>query len=777
LFTQAYNDKINSASVTGTTTKTLTLTQQDGGEITASWTDLNTDAVISVFGRTGAVVAANGDYTTAQVTESGNLYFTQARVSANTDVAANTAARHNAVTLGTANGLSLSTQVLSLGLASAGVTGALSGTDWSTFNSKQNALTLTTTGTSGAATLVGSTLNIPQYQAAGTYVTSVTASSPLFSSGGTTPNITIQQASGSQSGFLSSTDWTTFNNKQNALTNPVTGTGNTNYLSKFTSNGSTIGNSQIIDDATRVGIGVSPTTNKLEVGGSITVGTGVTGNTDIRFNNATNGKIHYVFSDSASGELGIEAGASVGIKFNTNGANTRMAIFSDGNVTIGNSPSNAGFKLDVNGTGRFSGVVTTTNKYVSTVGNNNIVFESLSATTGFQYIQLLNNTAHTIFGIEGTGAGSLLTGGSANASVFTSVGNTNLEFGTNQVKRLTIAASTGAATFSSSVTAASIIRSGGTSSQFLKADGSIDSNTYVTGGPFLPLIGGTLTGGLSGTSAFFSSDIQTSTRLIASNPTATIAITASLSGTTNRIEGTNLPLEIYNFNTEIRLRAGTGSAQFTLTTGGNVLIGTTTDTGNDRRLQVAGNLFVDDNATTGNGVQLKNADRPLITRGWDAFTSGNKTGVGRWGVYMESAELFIGSPGTDYTGGLVTIGGWLVNGTRQPNLTVNNQTRNVTATGSITATSFFESSDSTIKTLVEDAYQAKGIDSVVAKLYIKNGKQELGYYAQDLEGVLPSAVNKGSDGLLNLSYREVHTAKIAYLEEEIRQIKKRYEIN
>jgi hypothetical protein len=33
----------------------------------------------SVFGRTGAVVGATGDYTTAQVTESGNLYFTNAR--------------------------------------------------------------------------------------------------------------------------------------------------------------------------------------------------------------------------------------------------------------------------------------------------------------------------------------------------------------------------------------------------------------------------------------------------------------------------------------------------------------------------------------------------------------------------------------------------------------------------------------------------------------------------------------------------------------------------
>lgn len=55
-------------------------------------------------------------------------------------------------------------------------------------------------------------------------VTSVTASSPLASSGGATPNITIAQASGSTNGFLSSTDWTTFNNKQNTITLTTTGT-------------------------------------------------------------------------------------------------------------------------------------------------------------------------------------------------------------------------------------------------------------------------------------------------------------------------------------------------------------------------------------------------------------------------------------------------------------------------------------------------------------------------------------------------------------------------
>jgi hypothetical protein len=73
-----------------------------------------------------------------------------------------------------------------------------------TWNAKQNAITLTTTGTSGAATLVGATLNIPQYQG--------------------------------------------------VLTNPVTGTGTTNTLPKFTGT-SAIGNSNITDDGTRITLG------------------------------------------------------------------------------------------------------------------------------------------------------------------------------------------------------------------------------------------------------------------------------------------------------------------------------------------------------------------------------------------------------------------------------------------------------------------------------------------------------------------------------------------
>jgi hypothetical protein len=77
-----------------------------------------------------------------------------------------------ALTLGTsgtdlsstvANGTTTPVITLDVPTASAVNRGALSAADWSTFNAKQDAITLTTTGTSGAATLTGATLNIPQY--------------------------------------------------------------------------------------------------------------------------------------------------------------------------------------------------------------------------------------------------------------------------------------------------------------------------------------------------------------------------------------------------------------------------------------------------------------------------------------------------------------------------------------------------------------------------------------------------------------------------------------
>ncbi len=95
-------------------------------------------------------------------------------------------------------------------------------TNWDTAYS-QRISTFTTTGNSGAATFSGNVLNIPNYTAAG-----IGAVVPTRTIGTTTPlqgggdlsadrTLSILQATTSQSGYLSSTDWNTFNGKQAAL--------------------------------------------------------------------------------------------------------------------------------------------------------------------------------------------------------------------------------------------------------------------------------------------------------------------------------------------------------------------------------------------------------------------------------------------------------------------------------------------------------------------------------------------------------------------------------
>jgi hypothetical protein len=55
------------------------------------------------------------------------------------------------------------TNTISIPAATNSVNGYLTSTDWTTFNGKQATITLTTTGTSGAATFTSNTLNIPNY--------------------------------------------------------------------------------------------------------------------------------------------------------------------------------------------------------------------------------------------------------------------------------------------------------------------------------------------------------------------------------------------------------------------------------------------------------------------------------------------------------------------------------------------------------------------------------------------------------------------------------------
>lgn len=158
------------------------------------------------------------------------------------------------------------TPAISMPAATTSVSGYLTSTDWTTFNNKGSGTVTSVSGTASRITSTGGTTPVIDLASgiatAGTTgssslipvvtidtygrvtsittaanpqgtVTSVTGTSPVVSSGGATPAISMPVATTSVSGYLSSTDWTTFNNKSNtsgtvtsvaALTIGTTGT-------------------------------------------------------------------------------------------------------------------------------------------------------------------------------------------------------------------------------------------------------------------------------------------------------------------------------------------------------------------------------------------------------------------------------------------------------------------------------------------------------------------------------------------------------------------------
>ena len=207
----AYDRSVITLAVGGTTTKTITLTKQNGTTLTASFTD----TVTSVFGRTGDVVLLSSDVTTAlgytpyngtdasirnlfsataPLSYSSGVYsISQATTSSNGYLSStdwNTFNGKESVLTFTAP-LVRTTNAISITQATTSTNGYLSSTDWTTFNNKQATITLTTTGT-GAASLAGNTLNIPFYA---TVVTSIVAGTGITISSGT-GTVTINSTAG-----------------------------------------------------------------------------------------------------------------------------------------------------------------------------------------------------------------------------------------------------------------------------------------------------------------------------------------------------------------------------------------------------------------------------------------------------------------------------------------------------------------------------------------------------------------------------------------------------
>jgi hypothetical protein len=259
-------------------------------------------------------------------------------------------------------------------------------------------------------------------------------STPITTSG--TITLAIATASGSQQGLLSSTDWTTFNNKQNALTNPVTGTGTTNYLPKFTG-ASTIGDSSISDVASSplsiVKNASSSTSNLIFI--SPTTGTNAS---ILNLDNAGAGSFYIGRQNSAGASVllsGLGAYASVvghtgsqTLHLVTNSL-SRVQIDGSGNLGLGVTPSAwfSGLKAIQFGT---AGVLWS-NLDRATIGANVYVDASTIPTyinNGFALRYSQESGSHIWYTAPSGTAGNAISFTQAmtlNASGNLSIGNTN----------------------------------------------------------------------------------------------------------------------------------------------------------------------------------------------------------------------------------------------------------------------------------------------------------------------------------------------------------------
>jgi hypothetical protein len=207
---------------------------------------------------------------------------------------------------------------------------------------------------------------------------------------------------------------------QAALTNPVTGTGTTNFLPKFTG-ATTIGNSVISDTATEINI---PKRIFLNSGGE-----------NILFTPNLSGTVNRIEGSSGIPLQIVTAGSS--LAFAAGGATTQATLFSSGNFVI-NSAVDNGAKLQVTGTATINSTLTANGTIIAGLQGGNIQLKG--ATDGFVGV----NASNTLFLTDWATA----------------------------TKGLQINLLTGAATFSSSVSTPHTTKS---------ADYTLDATDYTVG--------------------------------------------------------------------------------------------------------------------------------------------------------------------------------------------------------------------------------------------------------------------------------------------------------
>jgi hypothetical protein len=227
-------------------------------------------------------------------------------------------------------------------------------------------------------------------------VTSVTGTSPVVSSGGTTPAISMPAATTSVSGYLTSTDWNTFNGKQEA--------------GSYVTVGGALGtpSSGTLTNCTFPTLNQNTTGTSSNVTGTVAIANGGTGQT------TANASFNALNPMTTTGDIIYEASSTVAARLGI--GSTGQVLTVAGGIPSWATPAGGGTVIP-------AGTV--------------ILFYQAAAPTGFTQVTTQNNKALRV--VSGTG------GGTGGTTAFTSV-FTNQTVSTTISTSISISGTTGGTT-------------------------------------------------------------------------------------------------------------------------------------------------------------------------------------------------------------------------------------------------------------------------------------------------------------------------------------------
>jgi hypothetical protein len=296
-------DTLTVAAGTGVTITT------NAGTDTLTITNSAPDQVVSITGAGTSVVT--GSYPNFTVTSADQFLGTVTSVSALTIGTTGT-------DLSSTVANSTTTPVITLQVPTASATnrGALSSADWITFNSKQEAITLTTTGSTGAATFISNTLNIPNYGSALTGYVPYTGANQ-------TVNLNTQQL---QAGH---TTLTTNGSTETLTVNHTSGSGIAVNITKGGNNeGLRVDKTSGSGNAATI-IGTLEATKIVKTGG--------TTSQFLKANGDVDSSVYYLASNPSGFTTNLGTVTSVGVTAGTGITVSGSPITSSGSITVTNN--------------------------------------------------------------------------------------------------------------------------------------------------------------------------------------------------------------------------------------------------------------------------------------------------------------------------------------------------------------------------------------------------------------------------------------------------------